>query len=114
MSKTASRYEVFSAHTNLGVYTAESKEDAIAACIRDAGYDVSTSEALGREDVEGQLFAYEIGVDGCWTFEAAVNLMDDTLREIVHAELSPCTDEDFLARYQELHLSRFGTEFVVN
>ena len=35
-------------------------------------------------------------------WEAIVNLMDDEIREQVHMELAPCTDEEFLARYLEL------------
>jgi hypothetical protein len=36
------------------------------------------------------------------TWEAIVNMMDDEIREQVHMELAPCTDEEFLARYLEL------------
>lgn len=46
-------------------------------------------------------------------FEAYVMLMDDDLREQVHAELAPCTDEEFLTRYQELHLAKYGEELEV-
>ena len=35
-------------------------------------------------------------------WEAIVNLMDNEIREQVHMELAPCTDEEFLARYLEL------------
>lgn len=35
-------------------------------------------------------------------FEAVANLMDDDLRERVHAELAPCTDQEFFDRYAEL------------
>ena len=31
-----------------------------------------------------------------------VNAMDDDIREAVHAELAPCTNEEFLTRYLEL------------
>lgn len=34
--------------------------------------------------------------------DVIVNLMDDTIRGKVHAELAPCTDEEFLVRYLEL------------
>lgn len=36
---------------------------------------------------------------------AAVNLMDDDIREQVHRELAPCTSEEFLSRYLELDKS---------
>lgn len=35
-------------------------------------------------------------------WEAIYNMMDAKLCEIVHEELAPCTDEEFLARYLEL------------
>lgn len=34
--------------------------------------------------------------------DAIAVLMDDELREKVHYELAPCTNEDFLKRYCEL------------
>lgn len=46
-------------------------------------------------------------------FEAYVSLMDDELREQVHAELAPCTDEEFLERYQELHIEKYGAELEI-
>lgn len=33
---------------------------------------------------------------------AIVNLMDDDIREEVHQEMAPCTEEEFLSRYIEL------------
>lgn len=47
-------------------------------------------------------------------WDAIVNLMDDELREQVHAELAPCSNEEFLTRYLELHEQKFGEEFTVN
>ena len=35
-------------------------------------------------------------------WDAVVNLMDDDTREAVHAELAPCTEAEFLARYLEI------------
>lgn len=45
-------------------------------------------------------------------FEAAVNLMDDELREQVSAEMAPCTDQDFIDRYADLHEQKFGESFA--
>ena len=45
-------------------------------------------------------------------YEAIVSLMDDDLREEVHTELAPCTDEAFVRRYAELHEERFGEYFA--
>lgn len=35
-------------------------------------------------------------------FDAIVNLMNDEIREQVHMELTPCSEEEFLKRYCEL------------
>lgn len=35
-------------------------------------------------------------------FDVIINYMDDDIREQVHRELSPCTEEEFLSRYLEL------------
>lgn len=43
-------------------------------------------------------------------FKAYVAMMDDEIREQVHAEMAPCPDEDFLQRYQELHVAKYGQE----
>lgn len=46
-------------------------------------------------------------------YDFAVNLMDDELREEIHAELSPCTDKDFLVEYCKKHFEKFGEEFEI-
>ena len=46
-------------------------------------------------------------------YAAAVNLMDDDLREEIHMELTPCTDEEFLREYEKRHLEKFGEEFQI-
>lgn len=46
-------------------------------------------------------------------FEAAVNLMDDEIREELHAELSPCDDQEFLDAYVERHAEKYGEDFQV-
>lgn len=46
-------------------------------------------------------------------FEQAVNLMDDNIREELHRELVPCTDEEFLSAYIKAHEEKFGESFSV-
>lgn len=46
-------------------------------------------------------------------FEAAVNLMDDEIREALHAELAPCTEQEFFAAYCKAHEEKYGEEFAV-
>lgn len=42
----------------------------------------------------------EIDINKNW--DAIVNLMDDDIREKVHFEMAPCTEEAFLQRYLQL------------
>ena len=46
-------------------------------------------------------------------FEQAVILMDDDLREEIHADFAPCNDEDFLREYEKRHFEKFGEEFEI-
>lgn len=47
-------------------------------------------------------------------FEICVNLMDDEIREALHAELAPCTEQEFLDAYIEAHAAKYdGEEFQI-
>lgn len=46
-------------------------------------------------------------------FDAAVNLMDDEIREEIHAELAPCDDQEFLDAYVDRHAEKYGEDFQV-
>lgn len=46
-------------------------------------------------------------------YDVAVQLMDDDIREDVHIDLAPCTDEEFLAEYCKRHYEKFGEEFTI-
>lgn len=41
-------------------------------------------------------------------YNAAVELMDDELREELNAQLAPCTDQEFFTAYEAAHLAEFG------
>lgn len=47
-------------------------------------------------------------------FKALAILMDDEIREAVHYDLAPCTDEDFLAEYQRRHTAKYGQPLTTN
>lgn len=49
--------------------------------------------------------------NGC--YDAAVELMDEELREEVHEECSPCTEEEFLSAYMEAHHRKYGVDFII-
>lgn len=46
-------------------------------------------------------------------WNAIVELMDDEIREAVHADLAPCTEEEFLAEYKRRHMEKYEEEFVI-
>ena len=41
-------------------------------------------------------------------FEASIELMDDEIRESLHNELSPCSDQVFFSAYEKAHEEKFG------
>ena len=48
-------------------------------------------------------------------FDAAVNLMNDEIREELHNKMAPCTDQEFIDAYAKAHADKYdGEEFEVN
>lgn len=43
--------------------------------------------------------------------ELAAMMMDEELREELHATIAPCTEQDFFNAYCEAHQEKFGEEF---
>lgn len=43
-------------------------------------------------------------------FEVAVTMMDDDIREKVHFDLAPCTEQEFFDEYAKRHAERYGDE----
>lgn len=46
-------------------------------------------------------------------YEAAVNLMDDEIREELHRELAPCSDLEFLEEYMKRHKEKYNEDFEI-
>lgn len=47
-------------------------------------------------------------------YDAAVALMDDDIRERIHGEIAPCTEQEFFDAYCAAHEAEYGEEFKVN
>lgn len=47
-------------------------------------------------------------------YEAAVQLMDDEIREELHRELAPCEDQEFFTAYEKAHAKKFGEEWELS
>ena len=44
-------------------------------------------------------------------FDAAVELMDDDLREELHRELAPSMKQEFFTAYEKAHAAKYGVEW---
>lgn len=51
--------------------------------------------------------------DSIVDYDIAVNLMDDDIRESVHSDLAPCTNQEFFDEYCKRHFDKFGKEFQI-
>lgn len=46
-------------------------------------------------------------------YDVALYLMDDEIREDLHAEMAPCMELDFLEAYMQRHFEKYGIEFTI-
>ncbi len=44
-------------------------------------------------------------------YEVAVDFMDDELREQLHMELAPCTEQEFFNAYAKAYEEKYGEEW---
>lgn len=44
-------------------------------------------------------------------WDAAVMLMDEDIREALHNEMAPCTEQEFFAAYEIAHEAKYGEEW---
>ena len=47
-------------------------------------------------------------------YEVAVELMDDEIRESLHFELAPCTEQEFFTAYEKAHAEKYGEEWELS
>ena len=52
--------------------------------------------------------------DASIDYDAAVELMDDNLREEVAADLAPCTEQEFFTEYCKRHAAKFGAPWELD
>lgn len=78
-----------------------------AECLAALREEYETSTTIAADIASAVVDAKGRPVD----FPAAVRLMDDDLREELHRELAPCSDQQFLEEYARRHQERFGEEF---
>lgn len=47
-------------------------------------------------------------------FDVAAQLMDDEIREDLHLNFAPCTEQEFFDEYCKAHLAKYSEEFILN
>jgi hypothetical protein len=47
-------------------------------------------------------------------FESAVMHMDDDIREDLHREMAPCTEQEFFTAYEKAHVEKYGEEWELS
>ena len=47
-------------------------------------------------------------------FESAVMHMDDDIREALHREMAPCTEQDLFSAYEKAHAEKYGEEWELS
>lgn len=47
-------------------------------------------------------------------FDAAVNMMDDEIRESLSMKMAPCTDQEFFDAYEKKHMEVFEEEWELS
>lgn len=101
-----------------GVPTGEGPEavDVIARCIAlgDLSGELAEAwEALTADTRRDYSRRWALNDLGEWVdFGAAAALMADDLREEVHADMAPCSDQAFFEAYAVRHRARFGEDFA--
>ena len=76
-------------------------------------YDLSRIPAIAQAMHDLTDAEIENSNSDFWNYmlDVAIPLMDDDLREEIHADLTPCAACDFLAAYAARHEERFGSRF---
>lgn len=47
-------------------------------------------------------------------FDVAVSMMDDEIRENLHSEITPCTEQEFFTAYAAAHKAQFGEDWILD
>lgn len=47
-------------------------------------------------------------------YDVAVYMMDDEIREYLHNELAPCTEQEFFTEYEKAHAEKYSEEWELS
>jgi hypothetical protein len=77
-------------------------------------YELTDDEAVAICEELADIEAKYVEFNGNTVeYEIIENLMDDEIREELHAEYAPCTNQFFLDKYLEAHEAKFHEEFTI-
>lgn len=73
--------------------------------------DDEDAECIAREleKIRDRKVVDENGNERDW--DAIVSMMDDDIRERLHAEMAPCSNQEFFDAYVKAHWEKFGESF---
>ena len=75
------------------------------------GYIFNNKEAKNMIYLNSDSAQYVQDEDGRTVdYAAAVELMDDDLREQLHMEMAPCTNQEFYSAYVKAHAEKYNGE----
>ncbi len=73
-------------------------------------YDGQEANLEADADADCEVYT-DVETGASVDFAAAVELMDDELREELSRDLAPCSEQDFLQAYAAAHLAKYGQEW---
>ena len=77
---------------------------------------VDIDEAIAQLESDGYVIDYSDDAKALLqdaSMETITAYMDDDIREAVHRDLAPCSDEEFLTEYLAKHYQAYGEMFTV-
>ena len=98
---------VYSEITPLQIIENDDGTYSIRGCIEDDNLTAQEVNDLLEDFDSRVLNDYNVEID----YETAVQLMDDDLREELHANLAPCTNQKFFEAYCEAYEEKYGEEW---
>ena len=87
--------------------TGMNKTAAVELAVAQLSQSLTGAEMINEQNVINQ-YGKELN------FAAAVNLMDDDIREQLHGELAPCTNQVFFDAYVKAHEEKYSEAWVLD
>lgn len=103
----------YNEYSPLSIYETEDDDGVLSYRIDGCVEAYNLTEDEVNETLESLLSSPAQDIIDAGLYNAAVNLMDDDIREELHSEIAPCTDIEFLEAYMKRHEEKYGVPFTV-